>query len=404
MSVGKKNDGRWYCAYRDTAHSGKIVYEYFGHTDAARTDATERDLQIKLLKNRRQAPVNEVGVITFEELAQIYIDARNIELSPKTVEGILYAVNFHALPVIGSHLITRITMNHWSAIEKTMIARKLSARSINKYFQYLSLIFKWAVDRDYLQNFPWTKRKPLRIKNKFQVDLLTPAEFQRIVEAADDHLRWALEVEINTGVRPGVTELFALKWDDFDHVTGAVRIYSSKTDSYHTQFVSDEFLQRLQTRRAAIRADDRRLVKRRGELRPECPFVISFRGHAVRQLANAWATAKKKAGITRRIRLYDIRHFFITHALAGGADLLDLANRVGHKDANMIVTVYAHLVEEMKTKKPFSIPEIDVIFPAQNTSSDKMLAKNVSQSKNVNHGHSSNNVLLFSKNGRGGVI
>lgn len=407
MSVGQKKDGRWYCAYRDLNLGGKTVFEYFGHSEADRKDAVERDLQIKLEKNRRQVEPGDIGVFTFARLAQTYIDVRHVELSQKTVAGILLAVDFYAAPVIGSKPITRITMAHWSEIEKTMIARGITARSINKYFQYLSGIFNWAVEREYLKNSPWTRRKPLRIKNRFQVDLLTPEELQRILAAADDHLRWALEVELNTGVRPGETELFALKWGDFDYETGALRVATSKTASHnpvHTQYVSMEFLERVKERRAEVRAEDLRLTKRRGAIRPECPYVISFRGAPVRQLANAWKAAKKKAGITRRVRLYDIRHFFITHALAGGAPLLDLAHRVGHKDANMIVNVYAHLVEEMETKKPFVMPKIDCTRELSKKRAAHLLATNACQDLTDVQNNQPNNVLQFKKIGRGGVI
>jgi integrase len=401
MSVNQTKDGRWYCAYRDLDRGGKIVYEYFGRNDADRKEAVERDLQIKLDKNRRLVRPADIGIFTFQQLAQAYINVRHVELSPTTVSHILRTTTVYALPIIGSSPITRISMAHWSEIEKGMILRKVSARTINKYFQYLSGMFTWAIERGYLQESPWARRKTLRIKNRFQVELLTVDEFQAIVAAADDHLKWALEVEINTGVRPGVTELFALKWDDFDYDTGAVRIYSSKTDSYHTQYVSQEFLARVKEKRAEVLAEDVRLAKRRGEVRPECPFVISYRGAPVRQLANAWKAAKKRAEITRRIRLYDIRHFFITHALAGGADMLDLAHRVGHKNANMIVNVYAHLVTEMQSKKPFALPKIDFISSSKQKPGREMLAKIVSQNEKGRQGVAANNVLSFNINGRG---
>ena len=358
MSVGQTKQN-WFCVYRDPDQGGKIVKEYFGTTEAGRKNAIERDLQIKLSKNRRHPNHAPLDVPTFAQMAQDCIDARAIELSASTVSEIVRTVTVYAIPIIGPLPITQITMAHWSEIEKLMISREVSARTINKYFQYLSKIMTWGVDREYLTESPWLRRKVLRIRTKFHVELLTTDEFSRIIAAADDHLRWALEVEINTGVRPGKTELFALRWDDFDYETGAVRINPTKTDSHHTQYVSAEFLQRLQAKRAEIRAEDHRLAKRRGEIQPECPYVISFRGAPIRQMANAWSAAKKTAGITRRIRLYDIRHFFITHALAGGAQMLDLAHRVGHKNANMIVNVYAHLVSEMQSKQPFKMPKFN---------------------------------------------
>ncbi len=119
---------------------------------------------------------------------------------------------------------------------------------------------------------------------------------------------------------------------------------------------------RIKQRREWYRAEARRLAKRRGKLYPECTYVVQYHGTKVgSQIAKAWNQAKKDAGITKRIRPYNIRHFHITHALATGANLMELAARVGHKGPEMIVRVYAHLVEEMKQKNALEIPEL---FPS----------------------------------------
>jgi integrase len=67
---------------------------------------------------------------------------------------------------------------------------------------------------------------------------------------------------------------------------------------------------------------------------------------------------QKKAGITRRIRLYDIRHLHISYALGTGADIMDLAERVGHVNAAMIINVYAHLAKDLQKNKPHALPSL----------------------------------------------
>lgn len=361
MSTGQKKDGRHYCAWRDPDQGGKIVYEYFGFGAEAKKKAAIRDLEVKLAKKTevRASPLGDAP--TFQELAQSCINVRHLELAESTRGDILRTIALYATPVIGDKMINRIGMEDWTRIEKIMLDRKLAAKSINKYFQYLSQVFTFGLERFpvYLPDHPWRHRRTLRTKGAFHIELITFAEFNAILAAADPHLRWALEVEFHTGCRPGKTELFALKWDDFNYETGAVRIYSSKTHSSHVQYVAADFLYRLKEQRAKVMANAARLAKRYKEPVVECPYVISFRGEPIKQLATSWRVAKQTAGITRRIRLYDIRHFYITHALAKGADIQELANRVGHKNANMIVTVYAHLAKELKSQTPFALPDIN---------------------------------------------
>jgi len=44
---------------------------------------------------------------------------------------------------------------------------------------------------------------------------------------------------------------------------------------------------------------------------------------------HTWGKTLKRAGITRRLRPYDLRHYFVTKALEDGADIKALAEVVG---------------------------------------------------------------------------
>ncbi|MCK9362093.1 MAG: site-specific integrase [Syntrophales bacterium] len=361
MSVHTRKDGRVECIYWI---AGKQVREPFGRGRDALLKATERDVWIKNEKRQGRVHHFHSDDLTFAELFQQYIAARNVELSDKTVDEICATVALYALPVIGQRMCHSITMNDWNAIQKAMTDRKISNRSVNKYFQYISKVLAWGINNlDELgaMPHPWTRREPLRIVKRFRVELPSLDDLRNIIEHAPEHLQWAIEVEYHTGLRPGKTELFNMKWDDIDFETGAIRVYSSKTDSAHVQYVSPEFIDRLKKKRKWYRQEAQRLAGRRGKVLPECPYVISFQGERITsQVAKSWKEAKAKAGIEKRLRLYDLRHYYISHALANGADMQDLAHRVGHKNANMIVNVYSHLVDEMKSKNALALPSLYV--------------------------------------------
>jgi Site-specific recombinase XerD len=359
MSVHTRKDGRVECIYWI---AGKQVREPFGRGRDAVLKATERDVYIKNEKRQGRVHHFHADDISFAELYQQYAQGRDTELSAKTVDEIFFTVRLYALPVIGQRACHSITMNDWTAIQQIMTSRGISNRSINKYFQYLSKILTWGVNNiDALSAMlhPWSRRSPLRITKKFKIDLFDIKDLRKIIAVAPEHLKWAIEVEYNTGVRPGKTELFNLKWTDIDFETGAIRIYASKTDKSHTQYVSKEFLEKLKAKRKWYRNEAKRLSKRRKRVLPECPYVISFQGERITgKLHKAWTAAKTAAGITKPIRLYDIRHFYITHALMNGANILDLAQRVGHSGPEMIVKVYSHMVDDKKAKKALKIPPL----------------------------------------------
>ncbi|MFH2073905.1 MAG: site-specific integrase [Pseudomonadota bacterium] len=346
MSTGMTKDGRWYCHFRDI--DGKGCREYYGRGPDAKTAAETRDLEIKLLKKRpRTEPVlMALGAPTFETLSQSYINHRAAELAESTRREIISAVVNDGLPVMGHKRAGEIDMKDLTALEKRILDRGAATQTVNRRVGYLSRIFSWAMERQIIKAHPWPHRKPLKTK-RFRVELPELEDLRRIMAHAPDHLRWAMEVEYHTGLRPGPSELFKLKWSDIDMFTGMVKIYSSKTDRVHHQYVSLVFRERLKRRRTELIENE--------EL---CEYVVSFRGAPVRSLKTVWGAAKRLAGITRPLRLYDIRHFYASHALVQGANILELAERLGHVNSEMVVKVYAHLAEGIRSKDPLQIPDL----------------------------------------------
>jgi integrase len=344
MPVYIKNRDLIYCVYYD---SGKRIWEPFGRGPDAKKAAEARDLEIKLRKKRGQWNIsNQRNSIPFIELAQAYINHRKIDLSSKTREGILRMLTKYVLPVIGTKTIHIINLQDWNKIQDKMMRGGAGPRSINTYFKYMNKLFKWSVVNEYLEEHPWKNRETLRHK-KHHINLFTIEEFQKILDSAPEHLAWAMEVAYFTGMRPGPSELFALTWNNIDFKKNRIKIYATKTDSYRWQYVDPDFMLRMKAR----------YIKNQQCGEPS-PYVCAYHGQPVKSLKTAWKRAKEKAGITKKIRLYDIRHFYITYALANGANITELAERVGHVDATMIVKVYAHLLKDLKTKQAFEVPKL----------------------------------------------
>lgn len=341
MPVYTKKNGYVYCVY---CVGKKRVWEPFGKGPEAVKAAQLRDLEIKAKKIRG---ISSGSGTTFNELAQAYVNARFPELAKKTCQGIMLALTDWAYPQIGRKPLSIINIQDWIEIQNKMIESKLSASTINKYFHYISKVFTWAARTQIIQDNPWRHRERLKSREKFKIDLFTIDEFRKILENAPDHLAWVMETAYYTGCRPGPSELFSLKWSDVDWKRRAIRIYAPKTDSWRTQFIPREFLRRMR----------QRYVDQQKNY-PDCPFICHFEGKPIGKLRRSWITAKKNADIDRRIRLYDIRHFHITYALANGADIMELATRVGHVNADMIARVYAHLAKDIRMETAHKLPKI----------------------------------------------
>ena len=343
MSVHVKKDGRVFVVWYDA--NGKQIWESYGRGEEAKKAAKTRDLEIRLAHSRGDFRPGVGGPSpTVQQIAQACINARRSELADKTRKEILRFMARHVLAPLGAKPVRDLKLADWSDLQDRMITGGTGNRTINTYFRYMNAILNWAVDQGYLEDNPWRKRKPLKQK-KYRIELFTAEEFRKILDASPPHLYWALKVAYYTGLRPGPSELFALKWENVDFNTNRIRIYATKTDSWRVQYIPEAFM-----------ADLKRHYEESRAAEETSPYVCTWNDKPVKCLKRTWAAAQEAAGIGRRIRLYDIRHFYITHALAAGAPILDLAHRVGHTDATMIVKVYSHLVDEIKSKKAFELP------------------------------------------------
>jgi integrase len=75
--------------------------------------------------------------------------------------------------------------------------------------------------------------------------------------------------------------------------------------------------------------------------------VVTFNGKPIKTLKAAWNAAKKRARITRQIRIYDLRHSIATKLLDNGADLKHVSSLLGDKSVQQTVDAYQHLSRRM---------------------------------------------------------
>jgi integrase len=358
MSVHKKKDGR---VFTVNYEHGKQIWEAFGRGPEALATAKAHDLERQIKRLRGEDRRSYGGpAASFSEIAQIYINARRTELSDKTRSEVLRLLSRPQLADLLSRNIHDVTLIDWINIQDKFLDRGTGNRTINIYFRYLLPIFKWCVSNKYLTENPWRERIALK-QAKYHIDLMSLDEFQRLLAAAPDHLAWAMTVAYYTGMRPGPSELFAAKWDQVDWEGRRIHIYATKTKTWRWQYFLDEFYVQLQARYKAYQEKCRIIEEKKiaGKRTMELtPYICTYRGQPIVSLKVSLAEAVAKAGITRHVRLYDIRHLHITHALAGGAPIGELAERVGHVDSTMIVKIYAHMVDDIRTRQAFQIPEM----------------------------------------------
>ncbi len=85
--------------------------------------------------------------------------------------------------------------------------------------------------------------------------------------------------------------------------------------------------------------------------------IVHYHGKPIKKIQTSWEGALSRAGITRRIRPYDLRHNFITQALADGADLKALSEIVGSRPETLM-RHYQHVTRELHRQTVAKIPAL----------------------------------------------
>ena len=173
----------------------------------------------------------------------------------------------------------------------------------------------------------------------------TNEEVAAILRSSPEHLKRALLISFYCGLRPGNAELFGLTHEAVSFERNCITVTSARKGG---------------------------LIKRDVPLHPVLrgylkewkkdghSWLIHYRGKPVRSIKRAYLNAKQKAGIARRLRLYDFRHAFATFLLATGADIKAVSELLGHKNPEVTRRVYQHVVDAQKRNAIETLPELDV--------------------------------------------
>jgi len=179
-------------------------------------------------------------------------------------------------------------------------------------------------------------------------DVMSPDEVTRAIGAAmrvDPLAGLALRVAAVAGARRA--ELAALRWSD---LKGSTLTIDSSVDVVREDGGNRLVDSRTKTAERHTVTIDRETARLWRELQAEReefgPYVFNLGPDpaAPARIGWWWDRARTDAGIDKKWRLHDLRHFSATTAIGSGHDVRTVAHRLGHADPAMTLRVYAHAV------------------------------------------------------------
>jgi len=215
--------------------------------------------------------------------------------------------------------------------ETTVKGRKRSNSTVVRYMSSLSAVFTVAVNEwQWLEDSPMRKvKKPKQPPGR--VRYLDDDEFTKLLtaceESANTWLSMCVILSISTGMRQA--ELMGLKWPDVNLKDGFIILHETKNG---------------ERRRVTLSGLALELLREHGKIRRlDTPLLFPSKKFPLKpiDLRTPWETALKKSGVVD-FHWHDLRHCTASYLAMNGANLLEIADVLGHKTLAMVKR-YAHL-------------------------------------------------------------
>ena len=204
--------------------------------------------------------------------------------------------------------------------------------TIRRDLAFLSSMFAMAVRWDWVDTNPVTSFSKRTLKeSRPRTRFLSREEYAALLAAASHHLRPAIVLAVETGLRK--EELFSLRVAAIDLPRREIILDHTKSGKRR----------RVPLSTAAV-ATIREVLAEKGRPRGAEHLFVRSDGTRYGDLKKGFTAACRRARITG-LRWHDLRHTFASWFVQGGGDLYHLSRILGHSTVQM-TTRYGHLRTE----------------------------------------------------------
>lgn len=354
---------RYVARYRDS--TGKEHSKTFDTRKAAKKWAGDHEAEVR---NGTWVPP-EVATMTVKQWCETWYAGRT-GIAPATLEQYRTILDTDVLPELGPIPIRSLSTSRcrkwvrdltetrqWRpAITKVVDGNKvvrpdvLAASTATTRMHVLAAICKEAVQEGVLVRSPMMGvRPPKRAVETSAVDpdvLPTAAELWALRNAASPLIAEAIIVAAGTGLRQG--ELLGLRRRSVDFLRKEIVVVEQAVSPtrgavYHAPPKTRQALRRLPVGDVVIDAIARHLE--RFPCEPDEAIFRNRMGRMHRRSAfgDLWRQARTEANARETLRWHELRHFYASTLIAGGASVREVMERMGHTSAEETIARYSRL-------------------------------------------------------------
>lgn len=365
--IQKRKDGRWYVQ----VSFQKQKYYIYGSTQKEVKEKLSQRLQLI-----QEAQANQIRNFSSANTS-LYTWAKCCleNYSKAHVRGNTYAsyiciLENYILP-LGNKKLNEITnimiQQHLISLTKKNGKDKLSSKMLQNIRNFLSLVFRYAIQNDMLLRNP-VKGIHIPQEHVREPRSLTLEEQNALILAARQHLKpimFSVILALYTGLRKG--ELLGLQWQDIDFQKKRIAVTKQlvRQTNLKDNTRSKTSLQLVEPKtKASIRfvfliddlAEDlleykEKMIEWKREnnyAHSETDFVFcNSQNGAIepRRYYQYYMEVMEEASI-ENANFHTLRHTFTTRCLEAGLDIVSVSKILGHAEVQITANTYTHLLVE----------------------------------------------------------
>lgn len=285
--------------------------------------------------------------------------------SPSTIAGYRRKIDGAIRPALGSVALTRLSTHQLDSWYRKLREGGTSAATVMHYHRIVSAALNQAVRWEWLDRNPAQRARPPVVAHH-PLDVPPPERVRSLIQAAASSrtpdMAAVLTLAALSGLRRG--ELCGLRWADLDWTGSSLCVERSiwqTSDGWGVKAAKPHQVRRLVLGEHAMAA----LRQRRQRVDQSCQaarvalvpgaYVFSHDPRGERPLLPDNVTQafrrlcermERHEGGRWPYRFHDLRHYSATELFRHGHNPRTVADRLGQKDASLMLRVYTHDTED----------------------------------------------------------
>lgn len=286
--------------------------------------STIKNDAIRLL-NKRRKEIDDRQITstdaTVSDLLRLYLDdqRRQQRHSYKQADGY---VRLHLEPAFGKIKASALTTKIIKAfIDQKQVADYASA-SINRWLEALRRAYTLGLKElpPLVYVAPEIEDLMLDENDNVREGFLEHERYVRLRDELPDHQKLILVIGYHLGMRRG--EILKLRWDQVDWDANLIRLEKKQTKG-------------KKARNAPLYGELRAWFDLAHSTRdPNCPFIVSWKGHGITEVKTAWKKARERAGVPELL-IHDLRRTAVRNMIRAGISEKRAMEISGHKTNSM---------------------------------------------------------------------